>query len=91
MRFIGSKPHKEQLDRNDYHSLAIDCKIELDEVYANTSIFVVTGGNGIKIGITKHSKIKLTWFRLKSLSASLFHCLNVIKFYRKFTWNVNSK
>jgi hypothetical protein len=42
--------YKEQLDRNDYHSLAIDCKVELDEVYANKSIVVVTGGNGIKIG-----------------------------------------
>ena len=48
--FMESKPHKEQLDRNDYHSLAIDCKVELDKVFANASIVVVTGGNGIKIG-----------------------------------------
>lgn len=50
MSFMKSKPHKEQLDRNDYHSLAIDCKVELDKVFANASIVVVTGGNGIKIG-----------------------------------------
>jgi len=50
MSFMKSKPHKEQLDRNDYHSLAIDCKVEFDKVFANTSIVVVTGGNGIKIG-----------------------------------------
>jgi len=50
MSFMKSKPHKEQLDRNDYHSLAIDCKVELDKMFANTSIVVVTGGNGIKIG-----------------------------------------
>ena len=47
---MESKPHKEHLDRNDYHSLAIDCKVELDKVFANASIVVVTGGNGIKIG-----------------------------------------
>lgn len=48
--FMKSKPHKEQLDRNDYHSLAIDCRVELDRVFAHASIVVVTGGNGIKFG-----------------------------------------
>lgn len=48
--FMKSKPHKEQLDRNDYHSLAIDCRVELDKVFADASIVVVTGGNGIKFG-----------------------------------------
>jgi hypothetical protein len=50
MSFMKSKPHKEQLDRNDYHSLAIDCRVELDKVFADASIVVVTGGNGIKFG-----------------------------------------
>jgi hypothetical protein len=47
---MKSKPHKEQLESNNYHSLAIDCKVELDKMFANASIVVVTGGNGIKIG-----------------------------------------
>jgi hypothetical protein len=50
MNFMRSKPHKEQLDRKDYVSLALDCKIELKGSFVNASIVVVTGGNGIKIG-----------------------------------------
>jgi len=50
MNFMKSKPHKEQLDRNDYNSLALDCKIELKGLFVNASIVVVTGGDGIKIG-----------------------------------------
>ena len=50
MNFMRSKPHKEQLDRNDYNSLALDCKLELKGSFVNASIVVVTGGDGIKIG-----------------------------------------
>ena len=48
--FMNSKPHKAELDRKDYYSLALDCKMEVKGSFVNASIVVVTGGYGIKIG-----------------------------------------
>jgi hypothetical protein len=47
---MNSKPHKAELDRKDYYSLALDCKMEVKGLSVNASIVVVTGGYGIKIG-----------------------------------------
>jgi hypothetical protein len=48
--FMNSKPHKAELDRKDYNSIALDCKTELNGVFLDASIVVVTGGKGIKFG-----------------------------------------
>lgn len=56
VNFMQSKPHKEQLDRSDYHSLAIDFKMESKGMFLHVSIVVVTGGDGIKLGNYQTSK-----------------------------------